>query len=299
MAGLRLPDGRQLGFAEYGDRGGVPCFYFHATPGSRLDPAVLFARSPVTLKGIRLVAVDRLGFGLSDRQPGREFGDFPADVAAVADHLGIDRFAVVGLSGGGGYALACAYAIPGRLSVAVVVSGMTPVSQPEERRGLAVGNRVVYRLAGSAPRLAQAIMALLFRMTILALKRSERSPRGAMGLPFAPEVLADPRLRPLVIAGLNEAVIRPGARGLVDELALYGRRWDIRLEGIETAVCLWHGDSDVNAPTARARAVAAAIPRCRAVFVAGGHTAPLACLDDIFEPVRATMGRAPDRRAHR
>jgi hypothetical protein len=60
-SGLRLPDGRRLGFAEYGDPGGGPCFYCHATPGSRLDPAALFARAPETLSGIRLIAVDRLG----------------------------------------------------------------------------------------------------------------------------------------------------------------------------------------------------------------------------------------------
>jgi hypothetical protein len=74
-----LPDGRLLGVDEYGDLGGVPCFYFHATPGSRLDPAVLFARSPEALSGIQLVAVDRPGFGLSARQPVRGFADCPGD----------------------------------------------------------------------------------------------------------------------------------------------------------------------------------------------------------------------------
>jgi pimeloyl-ACP methyl ester carboxylesterase len=210
-------------------------------------------------------------------------------VLAIADHLGIDRFAVLGLSGGGGYALACAYAVRQRLAVAVVVSGMTPVSGPGERRELALGSQVVYRLAGRAPWLAQALMALLFRLAILALRRSGRSPREGTGLPFPPEVLADPGLRPLLIAGLTEAVIRPGAGGLVEELALYGQPWNVRLEDIETVVYLWHGKKDVNAPTARARAIAAAIPNCHAVFVTGGHTAPLAHLDDILEPVRATV----------
>jgi pimeloyl-ACP methyl ester carboxylesterase len=171
-----------------GDPGGVPCFYFHATPGSRLDPAVLFARSPAALSGVRLVAVDRPGFGLSARQPGRSFADFPSDVVAVADQLGIDRFAVLGVSGGGGYALACAYAAPRRVPAVVVVSGMTPAGGLAERRGLALGNRVVYRLAGSAPWLAQALMALVFRATIVGLRRSGRSPREGMGLPFPPEV---------------------------------------------------------------------------------------------------------------
>lgn len=265
----------------------MPCLYLHATPGSRLDPGLLFARSPAALSGIRLVAVDRPGFGLSGRQPGRGFADFPCHVVAVADHLDIDQFAVLGVSGGGGYALACAYAMPERVLAAVVVSGMTPVSGPADWRGLALGDRLVYRLAGSAPWLAQALMTLVFRATILALRRSGWSPGKTMGLPFPPQVLADPDLRPRVIAGLTEAVIRPGARGLVDELALYARPWNLRLADVRTAVYLWHGDRDVNAPAARARAVAAAIPGCRAVFVAGGHTAPLARLGESLEPVRA------------
>lgn len=260
---------------------------------------MLFARSPTALTGIRLVAVDRPGFGLSARRPGHSFGDLPSDVAAVADHLGIGRFAVLGLSGGGGCAVACAYALPDRLTAVVVVSGMTPAGAAEpqgtvEPPGAALGNQVVYRLAGAVPWLVQACLALGFRATILALRRSGRLPREGMGLPFPPDVMADPGLRPLVVASLTEAVIRPGARGLVDELALYGRPWKVRLADIQTPVHWWHGDRDVTAPTAHARAVVAAIPGCHAVFVPGGHTAPLAQLGEILEPVRATVRQAPD-----
>jgi pimeloyl-ACP methyl ester carboxylesterase len=189
MAGLRLPDGRLLGFAEYGDPGGVSCLDLHATPGSRLDPRVLFARSPVAMSGIRLVAVDRPGFGVSGRQPGAGFDDFPCDVVAVADHLGLDRFAVLGVSGGGGYALACAYAVPERVRAAVA-GGMTPVSGPADWRGLALGHGLVYRLAGSAPWLAQALMTLAFRATVLALRRSVWSP-GKTIRPAVPAAGAD------------------------------------------------------------------------------------------------------------
>ena len=110
--GIVTADGRRLAFAEYGDPIGRPCLYFHFTPGSRLDPLVVFHDNAELLDGIRLVAIDRPGFGRSDRQPGRTFLDWPADVTAVTDQLGIDTFSVLGISGGGGYALACAYCDP-------------------------------------------------------------------------------------------------------------------------------------------------------------------------------------------
>jgi pimeloyl-ACP methyl ester carboxylesterase len=223
---------------------------------------------------------------------------FPSDVLAVADHLGLDRFAVLGLSAGGGYALACACLIPERVSAALVVSGMMPVSRPEERRALPMGSRVLYRLAGPAPWLVQPVAALLFRLTIRALRRPRRpAAREDMGLPFPPDVLADPELRPLVIADLTEAVVRPGTRGLVDELALYARPWGFRLDQITIPVHLWHGDRDVSAPTALARGAAAAIPACHAVFVPGGHTAPFGHLEEILNAVRQTGQLAPRRAA--
>lgn len=291
---MYLQDGRRLGLAEYGDPLGVPCFYLHFIPGSRLDPAVLFAQRPAALAGVRLIAVDRPGFGLSDRQPRRGFADFASDVLAVADRLGLDRFAVLGLSAGGGYALACASLIPARVSAALVVSGMPSVSRPGERRTMTMGNRVLYRLAGQAPWLVQLVAALLFRLTIRALRRPGRpAAREDMGLPFPPDVLADPAMRPLIIADLTEAVIRPGTRGLVDELALYARPQCFRLDQITIPVYLWHGDRDVSAPTALARAAAAAIPACHAVFVPGGHTAPFGHLEEILDVVRQTGQLAP------
>jgi len=106
---LALADGRRLGYAEFGDPSGAPCLYFHFSPGSRLEPAAVFSGvRQAWLRGVRLVSADRPGFGLSDRQPARTLLDWPGDIAALADHLGIDRFAVLGASGGGAYALACA-----------------------------------------------------------------------------------------------------------------------------------------------------------------------------------------------
>ena len=99
-----LKDGRKLAYAEWGDPAGKPVFHFHGSSGSRLE------RPPdeKVLTGIRLITIDRPGHGLSDFKPGYRLLDWPDDVTALADHLGINKFAVEGWSFGGPYAIACA-----------------------------------------------------------------------------------------------------------------------------------------------------------------------------------------------
>ena len=109
-----LPDGRTLMYAEYGVPNGKPVLYFHGLAGSRLEAAVLDGTDLVKA-GIRMIACDRPGMGGSDFQPGRCFSHWPADIVPLADRLGLVKFAVLGVSGGGGYVSACARLIPDRL----------------------------------------------------------------------------------------------------------------------------------------------------------------------------------------
>lgn len=122
---LQLHDGRTFGYAEYGLAEGKALFYFHGYPGARVE-AEPFAEYAAR-EGIRLISVDRPGMGLSSFQPGRHFLDWPDDVVELADCLHLDRFAVVGVSGGGPYALACVYKIPERLTACGIVSGIGPL----------------------------------------------------------------------------------------------------------------------------------------------------------------------------
>jgi pimeloyl-ACP methyl ester carboxylesterase len=96
---MDLPDGRELARLELGDPEGPPVFVFHGTPGSRLQ--VSFDERPIIATGVRFIAVDRPGYGHSTFYRGRRLADWSSDVASLADHLGIDRFAVIGVSGGG------------------------------------------------------------------------------------------------------------------------------------------------------------------------------------------------------
>ncbi len=113
---IRVPDGRTLGYAEVGDPAGAPLVYFHGNPGSRLDFTSERYDRALRAAGVRFIGTDRPGFGLSDPKPGRGYADWAADVGALADSLGLDRFAVLGYSRGGRYALACAARIPERLT---------------------------------------------------------------------------------------------------------------------------------------------------------------------------------------
>src|SRR5690606_14168411 len=104
---IALRDGRTLGYAEYGVADGKPVLVFHGSPGTRLQ--VRAAHRPALARGIRIIAPDRPGLGLSSRLPGRRIADWPDDVCELVDALGIDRCPVIGVSGGGPYAAACAW----------------------------------------------------------------------------------------------------------------------------------------------------------------------------------------------
>jgi pimeloyl-ACP methyl ester carboxylesterase len=129
---IGLPGGGSLGFAEFGDSVGVSCFAFHGLPSSRLMPGWMFPPALLATTGVRMIGVDRPGYGLSPLPQAAGFPDWPPAVDALADHLGIGRFAVLAPSLGSAFALACGPALADRLAVIVIASGMGPL-QPGER----------------------------------------------------------------------------------------------------------------------------------------------------------------------
>ena len=129
---LSLKDGRKLGLAQYGAKEGIPVFYFHGYPTSRLEATLM--EPFISGLNIRLIALDRPGYGFSDFSPERQILDWPDDVKECADMLGFDRFSVVGVSGGGPYALACAYKMPEKLRKVSVICGLGPLHSFELRK---------------------------------------------------------------------------------------------------------------------------------------------------------------------
>jgi pimeloyl-ACP methyl ester carboxylesterase len=265
---LPLPGGRRLGYAGYGDPQGAPLFAFHGTPGSRLMLAL--ADRPARRLGLRLIAPDRPGFGRSDFQTGRTFADWPDDVCVLADALGIERFAVVGISGGGPYAAACAWKIPHRLTSVGIVSGVGPLVGSGAAADLSRRHRAIFGLAARAPRLARHLMEAA-RLGWQRFPDRLFARLVAWTPPQDRAIITRPDVRACLIEGLIDA-FRSGGRGVAHELVLFGCPWGFPLEEIRLPVRLWHGEADALVPPAMGQRVAGSIARCEASFVQGaGH----------------------------
>ncbi len=221
-----------IGIEALGVPDGPVLFYFHGFPGSRFE-ARLLARAAESA-GVRLIGLDRPGIGLSSRV--RHFGlfDWPDDIANLADTLGVLRFSVIGFSGGGPWALACACKIPHRLT------GCGVVSCPAE--------------PGMLARLMSKVAPCVFMRVARRRFRDKRTAdqsldRIAHRWPEPDrKSQADPRVRDALATSLVEAY-RNGPSPVVREAMLLGGRWDFRLEDIRLAgIRLWHGDRDAQIP---------------------------------------------------
>ena len=255
---IKLRDGRMLGYAEYGAADGVPVFYFHGFPGSRLDYLLSDAGDAATETHARIIAADRPGYGLSDLKRGRTILDWPDDVTELADALQTDRFAVLGISGGGPYAAACAFKIPERLTATGIVCGMGPSDAPGMKGG------VSWAIPGKSSLMRRLILSL----TSMGLRRdpSQFLSRSKETLAEPDRLLLDrPELADLFVDGLQEA-FRSGIGGAAQDAALYTSPWGFQHGDITTDVHLWHGGQDGNVPVSVGQYVSDAIPNCNARF---------------------------------
>jgi pimeloyl-ACP methyl ester carboxylesterase len=259
---IRLDDGRALAYTEYGDPKGRSILYFHGSPSSRLEAGLL---EPTAMSlNVRVIAPDRPGFGGSEFKPGRKLEDWPEDVIELADALELDRFAILGVSGGGPYVAVCALKIPQRLSAAGIVSGLGPADAPGVVDSMRRQNRQLLQLGRRAPWLVR----ILFWLTARAMKRDPDRvfDKMAAELPEADQaVLARVEYRKYLRATVLEA-FRPGTRGAALETALYAKPWGFRLQDIKKEVHLWQGELDINVTPAMGRYLATAIPNCHARF---------------------------------
>jgi pimeloyl-ACP methyl ester carboxylesterase len=283
---VKLPDGRRLGYAEYGDPQGAPAFYCHGFPGSRLE-ALLFDQ-PARQHKLRVIAPDRNGLGLSDPKPGRQLLDWAADVEALADLLEIDRFFLIGISGGGPYATACAYQLADRLNGFTLVCPLGPLDQPALLNAMRWHAQINFRSIRMTPWLSQ----LSFRFAVVPFAQHWPQWIYQMMLGFAPAadraVLTHPRIRAAITASLSEAV-RQGADGVLQEMALYTRPWGFDPAKIDLPVQLWHGTADETVPLLHGRTLAEQLANCDIHMVEGeGHfSLPIEQMDRILQQLIA------------
>ncbi|MCF1183054.1 alpha/beta hydrolase [Marichromatium gracile] len=266
---LRLSDGRQLGYTEYGVPDGRPVCYCHGFPSSRQEAGLL--HQAARIEGIRLIAPDRPGYGLSSDRPGREIHDWPADLAELTERLGIDRFDLIGVSGGGPYALACLAALPARIRRCTLICPLGPIYLAPVRRAMAPGVRASLSLARRLPRLTNRFYT--GPIPALLAARPEVVARLRYRNAAAPDrAVLD---RPEVTAALDRTIVdamRDGAHGARRDLHLYPRPWGFEPDRIDRAITLWHGDTDNTVPVAHAHWYARHLPDCRARILHGeGH----------------------------
>ncbi|HKH87682.1 MAG TPA: alpha/beta hydrolase [Acidimicrobiales bacterium] len=282
-----LRDGRDLAWLEVGDPAGVPVFVFHGTPGSRL--LVTTSDEVGRSAGARLICPDRPGYGLSSFQPGRRLVDWPGDVAALADHLGIDRFAVMGLSGGGPHSAVCAALLHDRVSTAAIVSGVGPLSDPNAMEGMMRFNRL---LTGLSRRRSPLVRLVLGPQTAIARRWPQQGMDFFMKQLPAPDaaVLSRPEVRALFV---DEATKTPrtAARAAAQDFELFSQDWGFALRDISVPVHLWQGDADVNVPASHARIQHEAIPGSVLHECPGeGHFLAFDHLGEILEILVANAG---------
>jgi pimeloyl-ACP methyl ester carboxylesterase len=258
--GIELVDGRRLTYAEMGCRDGFCVIYLHGAIGSPLQGSGPL-REALDALGVRLVLVQRPGFGASDPQPGRTLLDFAGDVSQLADALDVERFAVLGVSAGGPYALACAHRLARRITTTAVVSSLSPECAPADVPGLPLRVRLPLRAIAAAPRPA----ARLGDAAVTLVRRHPRLLTRAMAV-GAPPVdrshLADGAAsRTAVDAFL--AATSGGVAGLVEDHLVTSRPWGFALGEVSGEVHVWHGMKDAFVPVEHALQLAAALPRCR------------------------------------
>ena len=276
---LRLPDGRTLHCYDTGpgDGADLVVVYHHGTPNVGPPPAPL-VEAPAG-RGIRWVSYDRPGYGGSTRHPGRGVADTAADDAALADALGIDRFAVLGHSSGAVLALAAAAALPDRVLGALCGAALAPIRAEglDWFAGMHAGGERELRAAVAGREALEEELAA-----------SE----------FDPAMFTDGDLHALEtdwawLNGVASHGMDAGPGGMVDDDLALVADWGVDLQAVRAPVILLHGDADRIAPVAHARWLADRVPGAELVIRPGdGHIAVLhgaaEALGRLRERIRAT-----------
>jgi len=235
---ITLQNKRKLCYAQYGDPHGFPIFFFHGWPGSRLQGAGLH---DVAAKAqVRLIAIDRPGFGCSDYYKKRTLLDWPADVAALADSLGIKKFSVLGNSGGGPYAAACGYSLYGRLHKVGICVGLSPTGINGVLEGMAWQSKFIWWAYHYVP--------FLIKLNALGFKIQDKFFPRHISLAASVDqkmIEEDEPLYNRLVRNRKEA-FRQGIKGVSQDVTIFTHDWGFKLKDIKAKMYLWYGAKDKN-----------------------------------------------------
>ena len=282
-AGIDLPGGRRLHYAEYGDPDGLPVLFFHSIVGSCLQ--IHPERALIEDAGLRWILPERPGFGASDPLPGRTLLGWAEDVIRLMDHLGVEKARLAGFSAGGAYAAACAWRHPQRFDRLCLISTMAPFDSLGVLTGMPPTNRMLLGLARHAPLLLGPFMRVMLRG--LERRPDQITHRHAELWPQADrEVMDRPGMREHMIEVFRRA-IRQGPDAIVEEQILLAAPWGFDPAEIEVETHIWHGDSDIHVPLGMLGPMTR-IPGHRLHVLPGkGHYLVLSHWEEIFKTLAA------------
>jgi pimeloyl-ACP methyl ester carboxylesterase len=285
---------RQIGFAEFGDPQGRAVFWLHGTPGARRQIPTE-ARVYAELEHIRLIGIDRPGIGSSTPFQYSNVLAFADDLRTIADVLGIDEMAVIGLSGGGPYALACAAAMPDRVVAAGVLGGVAPAKGPDAISGgvMAVGSAV-------AP--LMPVIGLPLRLAavgLIQLIRPLGSPAVDLYGRLSPEadrqLLARPEFKAMFLDDLLNGSRKQLSAPFAD-VVVFARDWGFRLDEVKVPVRWWHGDKDHIVPFEHGQHVVSRLPDAELYHLPGeSHLAGLGRAEEILRNLMGLWDQLDNR----
>ena len=286
---VRVRNGRDLGFAAFGPRGGRPILWLHGTPGARrqIPEAVRQVAEPA---GLRLVGVDRPGTGLSTPHLYGSVLEFAADLEILLDELALAELAVIALSGGGPYALAVGCTMPERVKVVGVLGGVAPTRGPDAPHG-----GLVALAAHAAPLLPPLRiplgMALGFVTLLLGpLGHQVLHAYARISPPGDRAVLLQPPIEAMFLDDLTNT--RGRLRAPVDDVILFTRDWGFSLGDVTVPVKWWHGDADRFVPLSHGEHCVSLLPDAE-LFVRRGesHLGGFGAATEVLDTMLATWDR--------
>jgi pimeloyl-ACP methyl ester carboxylesterase len=260
----RSDDNRRIAVKLSGDHAGEPVFYLHGTPGSRAGPRP--TDKELIERRVWLISFDRPGYGRSDRLHPRSVADVAGDVEAIADALGLERFGVLGRSGGGPHALACAAMLPERVTRAAALVSLAPrpARGLEWFEGMAESNVDAYTTATWDPEML-AVRLMQTAAEILADPGSHIATITPDMTEEDRRVVADTRVRALLEQNFIEG-LRISADGWIDDVLAFCSPWGFDVRDIHVPVYLWHGGQDVFSPVTHTQWLAERIPNAISDF---------------------------------
>jgi pimeloyl-ACP methyl ester carboxylesterase len=288
---VRLADGRRLAYCEYGDPGGRASLYCHGFPSSRIEARLLHEEAKGA--GVRVISPDRPGYGDSDPDPQRTLLKWAEDILGLADQLALHAFDLIGVSGGGPYALACLARIPERVRACALVCPLGPIYLDPVRIEMRLVTRVSFTLAHQSPDLARLLHGGALPALIAASPWLIDGVRTLNAGASDRAALQDRLAREVLTRSVQEAM-RVGARGARQDLALYTQPWNIDFGALTQPIALWHGDADNTVPLAHARWYAEHLAGCSLRILPGeGHySLPLRHGGDILRSLEAESFQA-------